>query len=92
MGEGEDSSDSACTGHSSFVKRARAENRARPLYPLCFLAFFRTADDCLYEAHHQNITQSKAAHVERFAAAQSACMCADSQGCHCHCHHHRPWA
>jgi hypothetical protein len=39
VGEGEDSSDSACTGHSSFVKRARAENRARPLYPLCFLPF-----------------------------------------------------
>ena len=78
VGEGEDSSDSACTGHSSFVKRARAENRARPLYPLCFLAFFRTADDCLYEAHRQISlkarlrTQNASPQLSQRACAQTA--------------------
>jgi hypothetical protein len=87
VGEGKDSSDSACTGHSSFVKRARAENRARPLYPLCFLPFSAqqtlafTEGTIKYHSRQGKARQGKAAHVCSTLCRSSVrvhVQCADS--------------
>ena len=79
VGEGEDSSDSACTGHSSFVKRARAENRARPLYPLCFLPFSarQTLAFTVNTIKHHS-RQGRARTTLRRSSVRAAGMCADS--------------
>ena len=79
VGEGEDSSDSACTGQSSFVKRARAENRARPLYPLCFLPFSarQTLAFTVNTIKHRS-RQGRARTTLRRSSVRAAGMCADS--------------